>query len=363
MVNLLLRQRDALGPDWWEMDWAKPQYSRSQVDRAGEHIVKQDCGAVEIANAILVLENWRTSHAYPLNVFQITLRNRARKTYKSAAVVQRLKRFASIEGKLKNQAGMKLSRMQDIGGCRAIVSTVELVDRLAYKYKDTGYHEFYKEFDYIRHPKPSGYRGIHLTYRYRPDREELKVYSGMSIEIQLRSSHQHAWATAVEMVDVMTGQALKAGRGDSRWDRFFALMGTALANIEGTERVPDTPHVKSVLQKELRELATTLKVTDTLEASRVFIGPQVKKKKGDLFLLKLDYQARQVEWSTYRTDQLEYAMERLAVLEAEARETPSLNVVLVGADDLRAVKRAYPNYFMDSTAFIAHVNQALGRAA
>ena len=43
---------------------------------------------------------------------------------------------------------------------------------------------------------PSGYRGVHLIYRYNSDRKT--EYNTLLIEMQLRSQLQHAWATAVE---------------------------------------------------------------------------------------------------------------------------------------------------------------------
>ena len=52
------------------------------------------------------------------------------------------------------------------------------------------------ETDYVRKPKTSGYRGIHLVYRYHNDRKT--IYNGLQIEPQLRTRRQHAWATAVD---------------------------------------------------------------------------------------------------------------------------------------------------------------------
>jgi ppGpp synthetase/RelA/SpoT-type nucleotidyltranferase len=41
---------------------------------------------------------------------------------------------------------------------------------------------FHREDDYIRQPKISGYRGVHLVYRYLRDRQE--TYNGLSVEVQ-----------------------------------------------------------------------------------------------------------------------------------------------------------------------------------
>ena len=44
---------------------------------------------------------------------------------------------------------------------------------------------------------------------------------GLWIEIQLRTSLQHAWATVVETVDAFTNENLKFGAGSDDWKRFF----------------------------------------------------------------------------------------------------------------------------------------------
>jgi len=50
--------------------------------------------------------------------------------------------------------------------------------------------------------------------------------------MQIRSRVQHAWATAVETVDMFSGQALKSSHGDDKWLRFFAVAASEMAYIE-----------------------------------------------------------------------------------------------------------------------------------
>ena len=123
---------------------------------------------------------------------------------------------------------MKLSKMQDIGGCRAVMASVEHVRQLVRKYERSKHnHRFLKAFDYISYPKESGYRSYHLVYQYQSYRSP--EWNGLRIEVQLRTRLQHAWATAVEAVGTFTQQGLKASLGDPDWWRFFALMGTAIS--------------------------------------------------------------------------------------------------------------------------------------
>lgn len=137
--------------------------------------------------------------------------------------------------------------MQDLGGCRAIVNTVATVKKLVNIYEEsTIKHKLDHIDDYISKPKTTGYRGIHLIYRYYTTYNR-EAYNGLKIEIQLRSALQHAWATAVETVGTFTKQALKSSQGEKDWLRFFSLMGTEIALREHSPTVPGTPPTKASL--------------------------------------------------------------------------------------------------------------------
>jgi len=98
---------------------------------------------------------------------------------------------------------MQLSRMQDIGGVRAVVNSIKEVRALQSEYQDTKRftHKLARENDYILDPKTDGYRGVHLVYKYNNTlaRNGLAAqYKGLAIELQIRTKLQHTWATAVE---------------------------------------------------------------------------------------------------------------------------------------------------------------------
>jgi ppGpp synthetase/RelA/SpoT-type nucleotidyltranferase len=177
---------------------------------------------------------WRASHNFPLIVFQRILRKRAKQIDPGAIVAKRLKRFSSVMNKLSRESQMKLSQMQDLGGCRAIVTDVATVYRLYQTYLEINPSSppewTVKCYDYIKHPKPDGYRGIHVVGRYLAPNEKGKPWDGHRIEIQLRSKLQHAFATAVETVTTFTRLPLKFGGGPPDWRRFFSLMGSVLVS-------------------------------------------------------------------------------------------------------------------------------------
>ncbi len=232
------------------MAWARPQYGKGQIDRAGEILARDDDGFETVQDfqdylkAVETVGNWRTVHSYPLQVLKMTLKRRAKSIDPTAIVSQRLKRFASIMLKLRlsKAAGHypNLSQMQDIGGCRAVMETVQQVRKLERKFLHAARKnpqrgpEFSKTSDYLANPKVNGYRGVHLVYKFRSKSAQHSCYNGQRIEIQLRSRLQHYWATAVETYSTFTGEALKSNIGSEDWMHFFALVSSAIATPRRT---------------------------------------------------------------------------------------------------------------------------------
>ena len=93
------------------MAWAVPKYDRQGVDEAGRTLLTPPDlwnpethewmpGAWEqYARALAIINNWRSSHSFPLNTFQMWLRRTAHEFDPQALVPQRIKRLSSIEDK------------------------------------------------------------------------------------------------------------------------------------------------------------------------------------------------------------------------------------------------------------------------
>lgn len=355
----------ALSREIWRkisVAWTPPAYTRGQVDAAGRVLAGDPIWIAERERALEVMSNWRSAHAFPLNTFQVTLRRRAQAVDKDALVSQRLKRLSSIERKLKAHGNMQLSRMHDIGGCRAIVRNIRVFDELVAKYtssraKNPKRANFVKAYDYIAKPKDDGYRGIHLVYRYVSPLPAHAVYNGLRIEIQLRTSRQHAWATAVETADLFTGQALKWRQGTPGWKRFFQLMGTAIALRERRPPVAGTPSSRAELRDELRDLCHGLRVEATISSWRGVVQYLSRRtKQAYAFLLQLDTNAMRVEVREFQLEEMPLASEEY--LRLEKNDRPELQTVLVRVDSISALRGAFPNYYMDATAFLEEVHHA-----
>ncbi|WNM25281.1 RelA/SpoT domain-containing protein [Demequina capsici] len=175
--------------------------SRNQVKKAGSTLRKFMRGDLREHSAVIdaldVMETWRGAHYGPLVSANNGLRSRARTIGVAAEVTQRLKRSQTILDKLRREPTLDLSRMQDIGGCRAVVDTKDDLRRLESRILhnlDPVAHT-----DYIEHPRLSGYRGVHLIVKYQ-DR---------AIEIQLRTKTMHEWALATENYSQVISENLK----------------------------------------------------------------------------------------------------------------------------------------------------------
>ncbi len=341
--------------------WAKPQYSKKQVNAAGKALVEHNTNDAEYVDALDVINNFRSIHGHPLNTFQTNLRVKGRRVDKNIIVAQRVKRLSSIEIKLRRFPTMTLSQMQDIGGCRCVVGTVDDVNRIVTSYlKSDLKHKLHTHDDYMVTPKPTGYRGVHLIYRYFSDK--IDTYNTLKIEMQIRSQAQHAWATAVEIVGTFTRQALKSSQGEEDWLRFFALMGSALAIIEGTAHVPGTPEEPGLLVAELNEAAHRLDAVGRLRAygtaPKILESPD--SKKNHFFLLELDASEMMLEIKGYKgSDILDAADAYLAAEKRFSQQGVGGDAVLVSVDSLASLRRAYPNYYLDTNMFVELVEKAL----
>jgi ppGpp synthetase/RelA/SpoT-type nucleotidyltranferase len=142
-------------------------------------------------------------------------------------VAQRLKRVPTIAAKLVRLPTQRLTQMQDIGGCRAILPTQDKVYDVVRRIRRRSW-DIRDVIDYAATPKSTGYRAVHIVVNRR----------GRFIEIQLRTPSQQAWAAEVDRAAGQVGVALKDGAGPPDVTETFrdlaermAQMGDAAAAI------------------------------------------------------------------------------------------------------------------------------------
>lgn len=307
----------------------------------------------------MILENWRACHNYPINTFQANLRKKIKKRgFKNTIVAQRLKRVPSILGKLKRNNTMKLARMQDIGGLRAVVNTVNQIYVLKEDFVQSRFqHELAREYDYIKAPKASGYRGIHLVYKYRNSR--VPEYDNLLLEIQLRNKLQHSWATAVETMGTFLNTSLKSSEGPQRWLYFFSMAGSAFAQYEKCPPHADFARYNGrELSKLLYQLDQELHVSENLHAfSSTIKTIDTKGFRFKYYLLHLKPLEQSVKIIGFHANQLDEASKEYTETEKRLGEQKEEQIVLVSASSFKQLKNAYPNYFLDTSHFINNLQK------
>jgi len=335
-------------------DFVKLKYSKKNIRRAGEILIKENIDDNMYNEALNKLSNWRASYMYPLHVIYQLLKRRTLKVDKKAIIAQRLKRTPSIINKLKRFPSMKLDRMQDIGGCRAIVSNIEQV----YKLRDSiikGFsnHNLKKEYDYIKQIKESGYMGIHLIYQFQ--NQNKKHFNTHLIEIQLRTKLQHAWATSVEILGTYYGESFKSSQGSKEILEFFKKVGLLFLIEESKKDVVSIDKLKNSIINDITSLDLITKLKAFSVTTKHF-SEQNKQKGYSLLVLNPDEKI--VEITFFKDNQIEEAVNKYLKLE-KASEIENDNIVLVSTESINNLKKAYPNYFADSKLFIKSIEKIL----
>lgn len=347
-------------------------YSKSDIERAGRSI-RRGCKNHERGEAIKKIQNYRETHLYPLMLIRNHLNTATNKVSHDGIVARRLKMLTTIIDKLerpsldgKTSNTINVTSMQDIGGCRAIVKNLKELNALHKKLmKSRSNHAIVKTYDYLE-PKDSGYSGIHLVYSCFHKSLVPTEWSKTKIEVQLRTSLQHAWATSLEIVDTLEGIKLKTSmEGNPEWRRFFKLSGHLVAHKEGCYVLlkPDV----DAFREELRELEITLGVRKKLTEFKLAMNLTTDSKKAPkdvlnhkgMFLVELIIKDKNISddganikinsnVTSYESNNMKAALEHLANAEADDQVLLS---VLVSAGDVRSLKKAYPNYLGSTNEF------------
>jgi ppGpp synthetase/RelA/SpoT-type nucleotidyltranferase len=216
------------------MPRARRSVSNTQADRAGETYRAFHAATPgerrrlisRFLRALVVIRNYRALHAYPLRKVTMGVRQMIETELgpDPPRPGQRFKRMDRILPKLVRFPHMRLSQMEDIGGCRAVFETLDDLYTVAGRIRHR-WGARIRMTDHIREPKQDGYRALHIIERR----------DGRLIEVQLRTERQHEWASAVEAAAAATGFNLKDGDGPDDLRRYFAMAAERLATEDQGE--------------------------------------------------------------------------------------------------------------------------------
>lgn len=335
-----------------------PEYTKAQVRKAGE-LVRKGGSTSETEK---IIENWRSSHNHILNTWLVIFINRIQKEKFKAVVGQRLKRKNTIYDKLKRPETNKMSleRMYDIAGCRIVLNT--LGDLYCFRnsiiHNSRFLHKRIQKYckDYITNPKESGYRGIHDIYAYKSDPRRPNNWNGLFVEIQYRTKYQHAWATAVEIADIIKHSRTKfSDVADAEQNDYFRYASEIIArvyenSISCCSGLSDDELIKNfmVLENKLH----ILRILKSMDVLKLNIPSNYKRA----LIIRLYSEAEKINIEVYTFRSNADAGKRLFEIE---REHPNDDIVLVKSDKVSSIKNIFKNYFIDAGDFVEYMRKAL----
>ncbi len=207
--------------------------SKGEINRSGELLSKARAGVISISNqdklaATSIVEDFRKGFGYPLTKVSSGLRAMVQQVSSEVLVAQRLKRMSQIIHKLERFPGTNLARMEDIGGCRAVVETLGEIELLLERIQRNW--DIVRMRDYVESPKQSGYRAIHL----------VTERDGHRIEVQLRTRGQQAWANVVEKIGARYQVPLKDEIGPEELIHWLRLVAENIAYKDRSEKPPES---------------------------------------------------------------------------------------------------------------------------
>jgi len=233
-------------------------FSKTQIDRLGERLKEGPLSEEDLR----LLDEYRQSfgEAYE-TVFRMVSQVLQEPMLGVEPTGRAAKSTSSIIDKLRRES-MRLTQMQDIAGCRAVVSNIQAQDWVvallvrprrkqskAPILSDPSFSDPQNLADPARkceglveewndpafpdatvidrRANPSyGYRAVHIIVKS----------AGKLVEIQIRSELQQLWAELSEKFSDVVGPSIKYGRGNELAQEFLALMSEGVMDIEDHEK-------------------------------------------------------------------------------------------------------------------------------
>lgn len=292
-----------------------------------------------------ILDNYRKSHLEPLTQITMTIQNSLSGYEGEYYISQRLKRKPQIIRKLR-RFSVRLTQLQDIGGCRVIVSKSENVDDIECIISDASKENFkiVRRTDYREGGRDdTGYRALHLILE-KNDRR---------VEVQVRSNIQHYWSENIERTSVVYGHYLKEGDGDDIVIDYFKYLSDVLHLIERGYRI--SVDKKAELERRRSEAVNIIKSSDKAgiidtKTNDGFIKALISKSdknRGSLsnWIIVFDWNSGQfVTWDSVSRNPDE-AMSLYKSYEEQYPESKKYEVVLIGSSSIETIQKTHSHYF------------------
>ena len=224
------------------------KHSNTQIDRLGDRLRQ---GSPSESDLIL-LDGYRRSFGEAYDIVVRTIRDRLQ----LESTGRPAKSTGSLIEKLHRES-IRLSQVQDISGCRVVVTDIAEQVRVIASLEST----FPGATVVDRKKNPSyGYRAVHVIARI----------SGKLIEIQVRSSLQHIWAELSEKHADVIDPDIKYGGGPEPVQKSLAAISTTIAQFESNEYNLQQLEVKDINQQYQQDIQKMRK--EILELKENIVG-------------------------------------------------------------------------------------------
>lgn len=303
-----------------------------------------------------IFEDYRKRHLEPLTRFTLELQEWLQSFQKSYYIAQRLKRRPQILRKLR-RFSVRLTQLQDIGGCRIIVDknrdVDDLIKYISDKISQSGFAEIARVADYRELGRDdTGYRAHHII---------LNV-SGFKIELQLRSKIQHYWSESIERTSVIYGHRLKEKEGAPEVIDYFKTFSNALHIIESNQSIDGSVEIELQAKRIIAEQKIFINSRQDSLSGHVnsdivkVMSEREKQNAGQLnnWILVFDWNdGNFVLWDVVGRN-ADDAIKAYSKYEAQFPEEEKYEVVMIGSSDISTVPHTHSHYFG-----IEHHNSAL----
>lgn len=347
-------------------------YSGKDVKRASDAYRKQEG---DLKKSLTVIQAFREAHEQPLKTISYFLSQCCDHLKLKITPVSRLKRTdtiinklqrPSLDGKTPNKTCVKT--MVDIAGCRLIVPNMEILRKVTsyIEEKVTGIQriEVIRIRDYIAEPKDNDcrYRSLHIHFKYH-----TKQGKTFKVEAQLRTENQHAWATTVEIIDLLAHTKIKTHSHDElykheiqkKWELLLICMSDYIADKENV--IVLTSEKKQEISQKLIELNNELHAIQQLESFQMMnkkLETLIDNNKPQHVLFLIN-EAKQTILLEEVYEKEKPAIARYNLIEKTFTGIENLNALLVSTEKMSSISQAYPNYAGDCSEFITLLNEAI----
>ncbi|OQS08531.1 (p)ppGpp synthetase [Chromobacterium violaceum] len=322
--------------------------SKSKIDKSGLALAKRKYkDELELIELEEVFDEYRKAHLRPLSETTIEIQRMLTGYGSSYYIAQRLKRKPQIIRKL-NRLSVRLTQLQDIGGCRIIVPKNRDVDEIFSFLKRKSVEEagfvIEKATDYREKGRDdTGYRSLHVIM----NRSDVKI------ELQVRSRIQHYWAESIERTSVIYGHYLKEKDGDPKVIDYFKGLSDIFYEIEAGREPSSAEKIKiDTLRQSCEQIIADSDRNNIFDSFvnegviKTLVEKESKRAKGlNNWILIFDWnQGAFVSWDIVGQDPDE-AVSSYIYSENMYPAEDGFEVVLVGASEIMDVRQTHSHYF------------------